>query len=197
MRSMLWVCTAAWRPAAAHLAKRSRSSSNCPIASAKAAALRREGVDVIPLSAGEPDFDTPRNIKDAGIRAIEEGFTKYTSPPSGIPELKEAVIERFRLDHRLDYGMDEVVVNNGAKHCLALASAAVLNPGDELIIPTPYWVTFTEQPKLVDVELEDTIKSFDALVKGEYDHMPEAAFYMVGGIEEAIEKAKKLEAEVA
>ncbi|SVC29529.1 uncharacterized protein METZ01_LOCUS282383, partial [marine metagenome] len=88
---------------------------------AKAAALRREGVDVIPLSAGEPDFDTPQNIKDAGIRAIEEGFTKYTSPPSGIPELKEAVIERFRLDHRLDYGMDEVVVNNGAKHCLALA----------------------------------------------------------------------------
>lgn len=139
---------------------------------AKAAALRREGVDVIPLSAGEPDFDTPQNIKDAGIRAIEEGFTKYTSPPSGIPELKEAVIERFRLDHGLDYGMDEVVVNNGAKHCLALASAAVLNPGDELIIPTPYWVTFTEQPKLVggdsvvvETRPEDGLKLTPQLLK--------------------------------
>ena len=81
--------------------------------------LRREGVDVIPLSAGEPDFDTPQNIKDAGIRAIEEGFTKYTSPPSGIPELKEAVIERFRLDHGLDYGMDEVVAVAAAEAVLS------------------------------------------------------------------------------
>lgn len=116
---------------------------------AKAAALRRDGVDVIALSAGEPDFDTPQHIKDAAIRALEEGFTKYTSPPSGIPDLKEAVIERFRLDHGLAYTSDEIVVNNGAKHALALAVAAVLNPGDEMIIPTPYWVTFTEQPKLV------------------------------------------------
>ncbi len=116
---------------------------------AKATALRREGIDVIALSAGEPDFDTPQHIKDAAIRALEEGFTKYTSPPSGIPDLKDAVIERFRIDHDLDYTSDEIVVNNGAKHALALAGAAVLNPGDEMIIPTPYWVTFTEQPKLV------------------------------------------------
>ena len=119
---------------------------------AKAAALRREGIDVIPLSAGEPDFDTPQNVKDAGIRAIEDGFTKYTSPPSGIPELKEAVIERFRIDHDLLYTPEQIVVNNGAKHSLALAVAAVLNPGDEMIIPTPYWVTFTEQPKLVGAD---------------------------------------------
>ncbi|MBT3346498.1 MAG: pyridoxal phosphate-dependent aminotransferase [Gemmatimonadetes bacterium] len=116
---------------------------------AKAAALRREGIDVIALSAGEPDFDTPQHIKDAAIRALEAGFTKYTSPPSGIPDLKEAVAERFRIDHGLDYTSDEIVVNNGAKHALSLAVAAVLNPGDEMIIPTPYWVTFTEQPKLV------------------------------------------------
>jgi aspartate aminotransferase len=116
---------------------------------AKAAALRRDGVDVIALSAGEPDFDTPAHIKDAAKQALDEGFTKYTSPPSGIPELKEAVVAKFAADHGLDYTTDEVVVNNGAKHCLALAVAAVLNPGDEMIIPTPYWVTFTEQPKLV------------------------------------------------
>jgi aspartate aminotransferase len=116
---------------------------------AKAAALRREGVDVIILSAGEPDFDTPEHIKDAARRALDEGFTKYTSPPSGIIELKEAVCRKFQRDNRLDYATDEVVVNNGAKHSLALAVAAVINPGDEMIIPTPYWVTFTEQPKLV------------------------------------------------
>ena len=117
--------------------------------SAKAAAMKREGIDVIPLSAGEPDFDTPGHIKAAGIRAIEEGFTKYTSPPSGIVELKEAVCRKFREDNGLDYSTDQVIVNCGAKHSLYLAVAAVLNPGDEMIVPTPYWVTFTEQPKLV------------------------------------------------
>ena len=119
------------------------------VASAKAAALRREGVDVIALSSGEPDFDTPQHIKDAAVRALDEGFTKYTTPPSGILELKEAVCSKFRTDNGLEYAIDEVVVNCGAKHSLALAIAAVLNPGDELVVPTPYWVTFTEQPKLV------------------------------------------------
>ena len=117
--------------------------------SAKAAAMKREGIDVIPLSAGEPDFDTPEHIKAAGIRAIEEGFTKYTSPPSGIVELKEAVCRKFREDNGLEYSSDQVIINCGAKHSLYLAVAAVLNPGDEMIVPTPYWVTFTEQPKLV------------------------------------------------
>ena len=120
--------------------------------SAKAAALRREGVDVIALSAGEPDFDTPEHIKEAAKKALDEGFTKYTSPPSGIPELKAAVCGKFSRDNGLEYGPEEVVVNNGAKHSLALAVAAVLNPGDEMVIPTPYWVTFTEQPKLVGAD---------------------------------------------
>ena len=120
--------------------------------SAKAGAMRREGIDVIPLSAGEPDFDTPQNIKDAGIRAIEEGFTKYTVPGSGIIELKEAICQKFKNDNGLDYTLDQVIVNNGAKHSLFLAVAALLNPGDEAIIPTPYWVTYSEQPRLVGAE---------------------------------------------
>ena len=116
---------------------------------AKAKAMIRDGVDVIPMSAGEPDFDTPQHIKDAAITAIEDGFTKYTSPPSGIVELKEAICEAFRRDNGLAYGVDEVIVNVGAKHSIFLALAALLDPGDEVIVPTPYWVTFTEQPKLV------------------------------------------------
>ena len=120
--------------------------------SAKAAAMKREGIDVIALSAGEPDFDTPQHIKEAGISAIAEGFTKYTSPPSGIIELKEAVCRKFAEDNGLAYSPDEVIVNCGAKHSLYLAVAAVLNPGDEMIVPTPYWVTFTEQPKLVGAD---------------------------------------------
>ena len=120
--------------------------------SAKAAAMRRDGIDVIALSAGEPDFDTPQNIKDAAIRAIDEGFTKYTTPGSGIIELKEAICRKFEEENGLDYGIDQVIVNNGAKHSLFLAVAALVNPGDEVIIPTPYWVTYVEQPRLVGGE---------------------------------------------
>ena len=120
--------------------------------SAKAAAMRADGIDVVTLSAGEPDFDTPQNIKDAGIRAIAEGFTKYTTPGSGIVELKEAICRKFARDNGLEYTIDEVMVNNGAKHSLFLAVAALMNPGDEAIIPTPYWVTYSEQPRLVGGE---------------------------------------------
>ena len=117
--------------------------------SAKAAAMRREGIDVISLSAGEPDFDTPRNIKDAGIRAIEEGITKYVVPGSGFLELREAICHKFSEDNGVEYGPGQIVVNNGAKHSLFLAVAALLNPDDEAIIPTPYWVTYSELPRLV------------------------------------------------
>jgi len=119
------------------------------VVSSRAAAMRQEGIDVVALSAGEPDFDTPQHIKDAAVRALEEGFTKYIVPSSGILELREAVCRKFSQDNGLEYGIDEVTINNGAKHSLYLAVAALLNPGDEMIIPTPYWVTFTEQPKLV------------------------------------------------
>jgi len=120
--------------------------------SARAAALKREGVDIVALSAGEPDFDTPQHIKDAAIRAIEGGFTKYTMPSSGIVELKEAICAKFKRDNGLDYDIDTVTVNSGAKHSLFLAVAALLNPGDEVVVPTPYWVTYSEQPRLVGAE---------------------------------------------
>ena len=120
--------------------------------SAKAAQLKREGVDVIALSAGEPDFDTPPNIKKAAKRAIDDGFTKYTTPSSGIIELKEAICRKFLNDNNLNYEIDQITVNNGAKHSLFLAVAALVNAGDEVIIPTPYWVTYSEQPRLVGGE---------------------------------------------
>ena len=120
--------------------------------SARAAAMQRAGIDVVSLSAGEPDFDTPQNVKDAGIRAIAEGFTKYTTPGSGIIELKEAICRKFERDNGLVYTTDEVIVNNGAKHSLFLAVAALVNAGDEVIIPTPYWVTYCEQPRIVGGE---------------------------------------------
>ena len=120
--------------------------------SARAAALKREGIDVVALSAGEPDFDTPDNIKKVAISAIEDGFTKYTTPSSGIIELKEAICAKFKRDNGLEYTPDTVTVNSGAKHSLFLAVAALLNPGDEVVIPTPYWVTYSEQPRLVGAE---------------------------------------------
>ena len=120
--------------------------------SARAAALKREGIDVVALSAGEPDFDTPVNIKKVAISAIENGFTKYTTPSSGIIELKEAICAKFKRDNGLEYTPDTVTVNSGAKHSLFLAVAALLNPGDEVVIPTPYWVTYSEQPRLVGAE---------------------------------------------
>ena len=114
--------------------------------------MQREGIDVVSLSAGEPDFDTPQHIKDEGISAIETGFTKYTTPGSGIVELKEAIQRKFARDNGLDYGVEQLIVNSGAKHSLFLAVVAVLNPGDQMIIPTPYWVTYSEQPKMVGAE---------------------------------------------
>ena len=119
---------------------------------AKAAAMQRDGADVISLAAGEPDFDTPRNIKDAAVRAIREGFTKYVAPGSGMIQLKEAVCTKFREDNGLEYGTGQIIVNSGVKHSLFLAVLALLDPGDEVIVPAPYWVTYKEQPRLVGAE---------------------------------------------
>jgi aspartate aminotransferase len=115
---------------------------------AKAKQMQRDGIDVISLAAGEPDFDTPEHIKEAGIKAIRDGHTKYT-PAAGIPELKEAILQRLAIDDGLAYGQDQVIVNCGGKHTLYLAVAALVSPGDEVIVPAPYWVTSSEQPKLV------------------------------------------------
>jgi len=108
--------------------------------------LKREGKDVLGFSAGEPDFDTPQIIKDAAIEAIKKGFTKYTAV-DGIPELKEAIIEKLKRDNGLNYSIDQVIASNGAKQSLFNLFQATINPGDEVIIPAPYWVTYPELVK--------------------------------------------------
>ena len=122
--------------------------------------LKAEGKDILSFSAGEPDFDTPQVIKDAGIKAIQEGFTKYTAV-DGIPELKKAVIEKLERDNGLKYAMNQVIVNNGAKHSLFNLFQATIEDGDEVIIPAPYWVTYPELVKYcggkpVTIETDDT-----------------------------------------
>ncbi len=109
--------------------------------SAKAKSMKAEGIDVIDLSVGEPDFPTPENVKRAGIRAIEENFTKYTQN-EGIPALKEAIINRLKEDQGLEYKKNEIIVSSGAKSSLYHLIQALINEGDEVIIPSPYWVTY-------------------------------------------------------
>lgn len=109
--------------------------------------MRSQGIDVIGFGVGEPDFDTPQNVKDAGIRAIQDGHTKYT-PAGGTPELKEAVCKQLQQRHNLQYGTDEVMINVGAKHGLFNAFQALLDPDDEVIIPAPYWVSYVDQVRL-------------------------------------------------
>lgn len=114
---------------------------------AKAKQMANEGVDVIGFGAGEPDFDTPKNIKNAAINAITQGLTKYT-PVSGVNELKEAIIKKFKNDNNLSYSLNQIVISTGAKQSLANVFEAILNPGDEVIVPIPYWVSYPELIKL-------------------------------------------------
>ena len=113
----------------------------------KARELKAAGRDVIGLGAGEPDFDTPENIKEAAIRAIREGKTKYTAV-DGIPELKAAIIDKFKRENRLTYKANQITVGTGGKQVLYNALMATLNPGDEVIIPAPYWVSYPEMVAL-------------------------------------------------
>jgi aspartate aminotransferase len=115
----------------------------------KAKALQKEGRDIIGFGAGEPDFDTPDNIKAAAIRAIQEGFTKYT-PVGGIDELKDAVIEKLRKDNGLVYKRSQIVVCTGAKHALFNMAQVLFGQGDEVIIPAPYWVSYPDIVLLAD-----------------------------------------------
>lgn len=115
--------------------------------SAKAKQMQKNGEDVIIFGAGEPDFDTPAFIKKAAISAIEEGFTKYT-PASGINELKEAVVAKFRRDNNLEYNINQVIISCGAKHSLYNCLQAICDLGDEVIIFSPYWVSYPEMIKL-------------------------------------------------
>ena len=118
---------------------------------AKAAELKAAGRDIIALSAGEPDFDTPEHIKEAAIKAIRDGKTKYTAA-GGMPELKQAVADKFRRENDLAYNPDQVLVSCGAKHSIYNVMQALLNPGDEVIIPSPYWVSYPDMVKLAGAE---------------------------------------------
>jgi aspartate aminotransferase len=111
--------------------------------------LAAQGHDVISLSLGEPDFATPQHIKDAAKKAIDDNFSYYT-PVAGIPELREAVVFKFKRDNNLEFTPDQILISTGAKHCIMNAIMALVNAGDEVIIPTPYWVSYSEMVKLVE-----------------------------------------------
>lgn len=117
----------------------------------RAAEMKAAGQDVIGLGAGEPDFDTPQNIKDAGISAINAGKTKYTAP-DGIPELKRAICAKFARDNALTYDPAQISVGTGGKQILYNALMATLNPGDEVVIPAPYWVSYPDMVLLAGGE---------------------------------------------
>jgi len=116
---------------------------------AKANALKAQGKDVVSFGAGEPDFDTPQNVKDAAVAALARGDTKYT-PSSGTVALKDAIAAKLKRDNGLTYSRNEIIVSCGAKHSIYNLMQALLDPGDEVVIPSPYWVSYPEQVKLAD-----------------------------------------------
>jgi len=109
--------------------------------------MARQGIDVISFGVGEPDFDTPENVKEAAIKAMKEGRTKYT-PASGIHELKVAIQQKLARDNNLEYGIDQIAVTVGAKHALYNITQVLCDPGDEVIVPAPYWVSYVEQVRV-------------------------------------------------
>ncbi len=139
---------------------------------ARAAALRAEGKDVIGLGAGEPDFDTPEHIKEAAIAAIRAGQTKYT-PVDGTPSLKQAIIDKFQRDNGFEYAADQILVSCGGKQSFYNLAQAVIDPGDEVIIPAPYWVSYPDmvllangQPVLVHAGADQQFKMTEAQLRG-------------------------------
>lgn len=111
--------------------------------------LKADGLDVVGFGAGEPDFNTPRHVVAAAVKAMEEGKTRYT-PASGTLELRRAICDKLLRDNGLNYPPSDIVVSNGAKHSLFNAFQAILNPGDEVLLPAPYWVSYYEQIKMAD-----------------------------------------------
>ena len=147
------------------LSQRAQNISPSPTLAitAKAKAMKAEGIDVISFGAGEPDFDTPQYIKDAAKAAIDNGLTKYT-PTSGMPELKKAICAKFANDNGLQYDPENILVSNGAKQCLYNIIQVLIDPDDEVIIPKPYWVSYEEMVKLaggkcIPLETEDFLLS--------------------------------------
>ncbi|MCC6444746.1 MAG: pyridoxal phosphate-dependent aminotransferase [Armatimonadetes bacterium] len=133
------------------ISQRAKNTSPSPTLAitAKARAMKAQGIDVLSFGAGEPDFDTPSYVKEAAISAIQSGFTKYT-PTAGIDDLRQAICDKLLEDNGLSYRTNEVLVSVGAKHSLYNAILTLCDPGDEVIIPSPYWVTYPEQVKLAD-----------------------------------------------
>src|SRR5215469_5838440 len=133
----------------------SRANSLTPSLSlsvdSKAKAMKSEGLDVCGFGAGEPDFDTPEHIKAAAMASLEAGFTKYT-PSSGIPELRQAISEKLEKDNGLSYKPSQIIVSSGAKHSCYNAILATCQPGDEVIIPAPYWLSYPEMVRLAGAD---------------------------------------------
>jgi aspartate aminotransferase len=130
-------------------ARRSEIAPSLTLAmNTKAKLLKAKGIDVISFAAGEPDFQTPNHVKEAGKKAIDGNKTYYT-PASGIVELKEMVVQKFKQENGLDYGIDEVIINSGAKHAVFNALAVLVDEGDEVVIPAPYWVSYPEMVKIL------------------------------------------------
>ncbi len=133
------------------ISERARRANPSPTLAitAKAKQMKADGIDVVSFGAGEPDFDTPQNVKDAAIKALQAGMTKYT-PTSGTPELKAAICAKLKRDSGLEYQPSQIIVSIGAKHSLYNTMLALLDPGDEVIIPAPYWVSYPEMVKLAE-----------------------------------------------
>ncbi len=134
---------------------------------AKALEMRKNGIDILRFGTGEPDFDTPHNIKEAAKYALDEGFTKYTAA-SGMIELREAVCKKFKRDNNIDVNTDEVMITNGGKQALYNCFIAILNPGDEVIIPSPYWVSYRDMIRVVrgtPVMVDTTNNNFKVTAK--------------------------------
>ena len=155
------------------LSKRAHSLKPSPTLAitAKEKALRAQGMDIAGFGAGEPDFDTPQHIKQAAIDAINEGFTKYT-PVAGIDPLKDAIIEKFKRDNDLTYKREEVIVSCGGKHSLYNLFQVLFQEGDEVIVLTPYWVSYPPmielagaKPVIVDTEEKDDYQATEAMLK--------------------------------
>ncbi|MCI0469860.1 MAG: pyridoxal phosphate-dependent aminotransferase [Nitrospirae bacterium] len=163
------------------LSERSRRIKPSPTlgVDAKAKAMKAQGMDIVNFGTGEPDFDTPEHIKEAAVKALRDGFTKYT-PVGGIDELKDAIIGKFSRDNGLNYLREEVIVSCGAKHSLYNIAQALFGDGDEVIIPSPYWVSYPDQALLNDAT-PVFIKTFE---KDSFMLMPDA-------LESAITKKTK------
>ncbi|MDO8662775.1 MAG: pyridoxal phosphate-dependent aminotransferase [Candidatus Omnitrophota bacterium] len=143
--------------------KKVKPSSTLAITS-KAKKLKSEGFDIVSLAAGEPDFDTPDFVKQAAVEAIQAGFTKYT-PTTGIPELKKLISEKFKKDNSLEYAPNQIVVSCGAKHSIFNTFLVLINPGDEVLIPSPYWVSYPEMvnlceglPRFIETQAKNNFK---------------------------------------